>query len=55
LTRISPPSGASAGEQVDQGRLAGAVVADQPQALADADREVDVGERAHRAEAFRHA
>ena len=33
-------------------RLAGTVMADQPQALADADREVDVGKRAHRAEAF---
>src|SRR4030095_13540434 len=42
-------------EQVDQRRLAGAVMADQPQALADADRKVDIGERAHRAEAFRHA
>jgi hypothetical protein len=30
-------------------------MADQPQALANADREVDIGERANCAEAFRHA
>src|SRR5690242_10159998 len=29
-------------------------MADQPQALANADRKVDIGERTHRAEAFRH-
>ena len=46
-----PASGASAAVQhVDQRRLAGAVVADQADALAGADREVHAGERAHGAE-----
>ena len=39
-----------AGHHLDQGRLAGAVVADQADDLVAADREVDVAERPHRAE-----
>ena len=44
-----------AGEHVEQRRLAGAVRADQPVDLAVADREPDVGERLHAAEALRDA
>ena len=41
-----------AGQHMHQRRLAGAVVADQPQAFAGADAQVDTGQRTDGAEAF---
>jgi hypothetical protein len=43
-----------AAEDLDQGRLAGAVVADQAEHLAPAQAQVDVGQGGHPAEALGH-
>src|SRR5262249_18445322 len=55
-----PPDGASvggveAGDDLDQGRLAGAVVAEPPDDLVHADREADVLRRSHVVERLRDA
>ncbi len=44
-----------AGHGLDQGRLAGAVVADQPDDLVAADRHGDIAQRLHGTEEFLHA
>src|SRR5262245_38535454 len=43
-----------AGQGLDQGRLAGAVVADKADGLVAADREIDILQRLNRAEIFLH-
>jgi len=45
--------GVGAGDALDEGRLAGAVVADKRHHLAGTDLEVDVVQRLHRAERLR--
>ena len=47
--------GVDAGDALDEGRLAGAVVADEGHHLTGTDLEVDLVERLHGTEVFRHS